>query len=133
MVSDGRNPDGSDATGRMCTADSDSLVDAEKRRQANSSLAWARLEVLDLIDSLLNAANDEDFAEVTNRLQRLTNAGEDPGRRLAVLLHMSTSLAAIVDLVDTMGGAIDRTDFANQLRPVLRACLHEPKFHGFRH
>lgn len=130
MLNDGRNQDGPDAARSTCSADADSEAELGKRRRANDSLAWARLEVLDLIDALLNAADDEDFAGVTDRLQRLTNAGEDTGRRLAVLLHMSTAMAAIVDLVETMGGDIDRTDFATRLRPVLRACLHEPKFHS---
>lgn len=133
MVSDGPNSESSDSAGSTCSTESDSAVELSKRRRANDSLAWARVEVLDLIDALLNATKDEDFAGVTDRLQRLTNAGEDSGRRLAVLLHMSTAMAAIVDLVETMGGEIDRADFANRLRPVLRACLHEPKLHGRHH
>lgn len=108
-------------------------ADADQRRRANESLAWARNEVLDLIDLLVRAETDDDFAAVTMRLQQLTSASTDSGRRLAILLHFSTSLAAIVDLVESVDLPFDRANFRNQLRPVLRACLHEPRPRGRNH
>ncbi len=91
---------------------------------ASDNLAWARREVLNLVERLVLAADNDDFAAVSGRLARLTNDTVDPARRLALLLQLSVAIAGTVDVAEARRG-VDRESLVLDLAPALRTCLHE--------
>jgi hypothetical protein len=93
--------------------------------RAQDTLSWAKREVLDLLDALVNASDDGDFESVQRTLATLNTRAADPGRRLALLLQMSVACAGIVDIAEMRQG-IDRGTLALDLAPALRSCLHQP-------
>jgi hypothetical protein len=96
---------------------------------ASETLAWARREVLDLVDRLVLAVDTDDFAAVSGRLARLANDTVDPSRRLALLLQLSIAIAGTVDVAETRRG-VDRERLVADLAPAMRNCLHEPRGNG---
>lgn len=92
--------------------------------RAADTLGWAKDEVLDLVDSMVNALDDDDFASIQGHLAILNSLTTDPARRLAILLQMSVACAGIVDIAQVRQG-IDRTTLALDLAPALRTCLHQ--------
>ncbi len=91
--------------------------------RAAETLGWAKDEVLDLVDAMVNALDDDDFASIQGQLADLNAKTTDPGRRLAILLQMSVACAGIVDIAE-IGQGIDRSTLALDLAPALRSCLH---------
>lgn len=98
----------------------------ESSGDTSDNLAWARREVLDLVDRLVLAVDSDDFAAVSGRLARLTNDTVDPARRLALLLQLSVAIAGTVDVAEARHG-VDRESLVLDLAPTLRSCLHEPR------
>lgn len=102
-----------------------SVHQRSEARRAADTLLWAKTEVLQLIDSLVNATDDDDFASVQRQLASLNNRAADPARRLALLLQLSVACAGVVDIAEMRAG-IDRATLALDLAPALRTCLHQP-------
>ena len=92
--------------------------------RAAETLGWAKDEVLDLVDAVVNALDDDDFTSIQGHLANLNAKTTDPARRLALLLQMSVACAGIVDIAEIRQG-IDRTTLALDLAPALRSCLHQ--------
>ena len=106
----------------LCAA----MTTNQSRGDTSDNLAWARREVLDLVERLVLAADNDDFAAVSGRLARLTNDTVDPARRLALLLQLSVAIAGTVDVAEARCG-VDRERLVLDLAPALRTCLHEPR------
>jgi hypothetical protein len=90
--------------------------------QAGDTLAWAKREVLELVEALVTATDDDDMAAIQAALTRLTTATADPARRLALLLQLGVACAAIVDIAE-FRHTIDRETLVGDLAPALRTCL----------
>ncbi len=115
----------------VCRTDSDAIVSPVAGPRPDSvraadTLLWAKQEVLRLVDTLVNATDDDDFASVERQLANLNNRAADPARRLALLLQMSVACAGVVDIAEMRAG-VDRSTLALDLAPALRSCLHQPQ------
>ncbi|MDH4145154.1 MAG: hypothetical protein OEY23_08295 [Acidimicrobiia bacterium] len=95
---------------------------SETSSNSTRPLTWARDEVLELVDRMANAVDDDDFVAVTGRLARLVNDTSEPAKRLALLLQLSVAVAATVELAEGQG-YIDRERLSIDLAPALRTDL----------
>ena len=113
----------------VCRSDNDTLHATSSNfrpeaSRAGDTLLWAKNEVLLLIDSLVNATDEGDFASVQAHLAALNNRTADPAHRLALLLQLSVACAGVVDIAEVRAG-VDRATLALDLAPALRSCLHQ--------
>ncbi|MDH4144788.1 MAG: hypothetical protein OEY23_06405 [Acidimicrobiia bacterium] len=94
--------------------------------EATETLAWARREVLDLLDLAVVAETDEDFDRYSETLQALVAATADTSRRLSILVQMTVAITALVEHNSARVSDRSRRDALDTMRRQLRACVHVP-------
>ena len=89
------------------------------------NLAWARQQVLDLVNDLIDLSDDVGSRAV-DRICQLSAETHDAGRRMALLVQLSAALAGTVAVAEGSADGFRREGLVAELGDLIQGSLIGP-------